>query len=119
MPFSLSGSMQVEAVVYVCEISVGYSDSRAEGLSLVTFLQLYCVAPHSTSRRPFCFCSPTRKNERERGVVVYLKRVNKRSLNKSLNYDLGARETSRQTEKTDNKTWMGDCFNVDVFLSHI
>lgn len=41
MPFSLSGSMKVDAVVYVCEISVGYSDSRAEGLSLVTFLQLY------------------------------------------------------------------------------
>lgn len=65
--------MQVEAVVYVCEISVGYSDSRAEGLSLVTFLQLYWVAPHSASRRPFCFCSPTRKNERERCGGVFKK----------------------------------------------
>jgi len=64
---SLHGSLQVEVVVCVCvcEISVGYSDSRAEGLSLVTFLQLYWVAPRSTSRRPFCFCSPTRKKERE------------------------------------------------------
>ncbi len=112
MPFSLSGSMQVEAecvcvcmcvraCMRVCQISVGYSDSRAEGLSLVTFLQLYGVAPRSTSRRPFCFCSSTRKNrvrERDGGVLQEILLSKKR-----LNYDLGARETSRQ--KTETKTW--------------
>ncbi len=91
----------VRACVRVCQISVGYSDSRAEGLSLVTFLQLYGVAPRSTSRRPFCFCSSTRKNrvrERDGGVLQEILLSKKR-----LNYDLGARETGRQ--KTETKTW--------------
>lgn len=99
--------MQVEEVVCacvcLCQISVGYSDSRAEGLSLVTFLQLYGVAPRSTSRRQFCFCSSTKKNrKRGRERCGGTKKVIKRLLSKkSLNYDLDERETNRQKTETN------------------